>query len=85
MIARRSRTERSGATPKTIRAVRKTLCAIEDARSLDALEVIRRGLVVELVDLIEAEGLCYARAQQLGAKPKPGAWLLGQPIVGDSA
>jgi len=50
--------------PKTARAVGRTLWTIESAHSLDALEVIRRGLVVQIAGLIEAEGLCYARARQ---------------------
>jgi len=43
----------------------RTLRAIERAESHDVLEQIRRGLVLELVHLIEAEGLCYALARQL--------------------
>ena len=38
-------------TPKTTRAVGRTLCPIDDAQTLDELEVIRRGLVVQIVDL----------------------------------
>ena len=56
--------------------------AIEGTHSLDEFEVIRRGLVLKIVDPIEAEGLCYARAGSSAQNATPDR---GQAIVADSA